>query len=99
MAAISREDIVEIAQLARLHLEDGELERIQHELGTILEHFAALSAVDTTDVAPMTHAVAVDARLRADETAPSLGADVALRGAPARDGDLFVVPAILPGAE
>ena len=99
MPAISREDIVEIAQLARLHLEAAELERMQHELGAILEHFAALARVDTAEVAPMTHAVPVDLRLRADEPAPSLPAEVALRGAPARDGDLFVVPAILPGAE
>ena len=83
--------------LARLHLDPSELARMQNELGAILEHFAALAQVDTTDVAPMTHAVPMDLRLRPDEPAPSLPASEALRGAPAKQDDMFVVPAIIPG--
>jgi aspartyl-tRNA(Asn)/glutamyl-tRNA(Gln) amidotransferase subunit C len=94
---LTRKEVEDIALLARLHLEPVELARMQAELGAILEHFGAIAAVDTTDVAPMMHAVPMDLRLRADEPAPSLAPDEALRAAPARDGDLFVVPAILPG--
>ena len=99
MPGVSREDIVEIARLARLHLEAAELDRLERELGAILDHFAALANVDTTDVVPMTHAVPMDLRLRADVVLPSLPTDVAMRAAPARDGELFVVPAILPEGE
>ena len=97
MAALTRKEVEEIALLARLHLEPAELAALQDDLAAILEHFTAIAAVDTTDVVPMTHAVPMDLRLRADEPAPSLASADALRGAPARDGDLFVVPAILPG--
>jgi aspartyl-tRNA(Asn)/glutamyl-tRNA(Gln) amidotransferase subunit C len=92
MPALTRKEVEEIALLARLHLEPEELERMQHELGAILEHFGALAAVDTTGVPAMTHAVPMDLRMRVDAAEPSLPAEVALSGAPRREGDLVVVP-------
>jgi aspartyl-tRNA(Asn)/glutamyl-tRNA(Gln) amidotransferase subunit C len=97
--ALTRKEVEEIALLARLHLEPAEIERMQEELGAILEVFGALAAVDTANVVPMTHAVPMELRLRVDEPEASLPAEDALRGAPARKDDLFVVPAIIPGAE
>jgi aspartyl-tRNA(Asn)/glutamyl-tRNA(Gln) amidotransferase subunit C len=99
MGTLTRNEVEEIALLARLHLEPDEIERMQRELGAILEHFGALAAVDTQGVAPMTHAVPVELALRADIAEPSLSAADALRAAPRRDGDLIVVPAIIPGSE
>ena len=95
MPALTRKEVEEIALLARLHLDPDELDRMQNELGAILEHFVALAQVDTTDVSPMTHAVPMDLRLRPDEVAPSLPTSEALRGAPAKQDDVFVVPAII----
>lgn len=92
MPALTRNEVEDIALLARLHLEPDEIERMQHELGAILEHVAALAAVDTEGVPALTHAVPVDLRLRADQPEPSLAAEVALAGAPRRDGELIVVP-------
>jgi aspartyl-tRNA(Asn)/glutamyl-tRNA(Gln) amidotransferase subunit C len=97
MPSLPRTEVEQIALLARLYLDEAELVRMQAELGAILEHFTALAAIDTDGVPPLTHAVPQDLRLRADEAAPSLPAEQALRGAPARDGDLFVVPSIIPG--
>ena len=99
MAQLTRKEVEEIALLARLHLEPQELEALQDELGAILAHFRTIAVVDTHGVAPMTHAVPMDAPLRPDVPAPSLPAAEALRAAPRRDGDLIVVPAILPGSE
>lgn len=99
MATLTRKEVEEIALLARLHLEPDELDRMSEELGAILSHFRTIALADTTDVPPMTHAVPVDAPLRADVVLPSLPVDEALRGAPKRDGDLIVVPAIIPGSE
>jgi aspartyl-tRNA(Asn)/glutamyl-tRNA(Gln) amidotransferase subunit C len=92
MPALTRKEVEEIAVLARLHLEPEELERMQHELGAILEHFGALAAVDTTGVPPMTHAVPMDLRMRLDVSEASLAPETALAGVPKRDGDLMVVP-------
>lgn len=97
MASLSRGEVEQIALLARLHLEDSELDSMTSELGAILEHFQAIAVVDTTGIPAMTHAVPMDLRLRGDAVEPSLPAEVATGSAPARDGDLFVVPAIIPG--
>lgn len=99
MPTLTRKEVEEVALLARLHLEPTELEQMQQELGAILEHFGALAQVDTTDVQPMTHAVPMDLRLRPDEVAPSLSVEEALRGAPAKQDGVFVVPAIISGGE
>jgi aspartyl-tRNA(Asn)/glutamyl-tRNA(Gln) amidotransferase subunit C len=97
VASLERKEVDEIALLARLHLDETERRAMQEELGAILEHFAVLASVDTADIAPMTHAVPMDLPLRDDNVMPSLPVDEALRGAPKRDGDFIVVPAILPG--
>ena len=94
---MTRAELEQLALLARLHLEPAELDQIASELGIVLEHFSELAAVDTTDVPAMTHAVPLDLRLRPDVALPSLSVDDALRAAPARAGDEFVVPAIIPG--
>jgi len=94
---LTRKEVEEIALLARLHLDDDEVVTMQGELGAILEHFGVMASVETTDVPPMTHAVPLELPLRPDVVVPSLTSDEALRGVPKRDGDLIVVPAILPG--
>jgi aspartyl-tRNA(Asn)/glutamyl-tRNA(Gln) amidotransferase subunit C len=99
MPALTRKEVEEIALLARLHLESDEIERMQTELGAIIDYFSTIAVVDTDGIAPMTHAVPTTMMLRPDEPAPSLPVEDALRGAPKRDGDLIVVPAIIPGAE
>lgn len=98
MPALTRKEVEEIALLARLHLEADELQRMQDELGAILEHFAVIAQIDTSGITPMTHAVPMDGPLRPDEPQPSLPVDEALAATPKREGDLIVVPAIIPGA-
>jgi len=98
MAALTREEVLEIALLARLHLDDDEVDRLQGELSSILEHMEALRAVKT-EVEPMTHAVPMGLRLRPDEVEPSLPAEEAVRQAPDHAGDLFQVPHIIKSSK
>jgi len=98
MASLTRKEVEEIAFLARLHLDAPELASMETELGAILEHFGSIAAVDTTGVEPMTHAVPIELPMRADVVEPSLDVADALRAVPKRDGDLIVVPSIIPGA-
>lgn len=94
---LTREEVEEIALLARLHLEPDEIERMRVDLGAILDYFKTLAEVNTDGVVPMTHAVPMDLPLRADVVQPSLSVEDALAGAPAKTHDLFVVPSIIPG--
>jgi aspartyl-tRNA(Asn)/glutamyl-tRNA(Gln) amidotransferase subunit C len=101
MSTLTRKEVEEVAMLARLHLEPDEVDRMQADLGAILDHFATLAQVDTSGIAPMTHAGAAAniMVLRADVCEPSLDVAVALRAVPKRDGDLIVVPSIIPAGE
>ncbi len=96
--ALTREEVAEIAQLARLALSDAELDALRGELAAILDHVAALREVDTTGVEPMTHAVPTTLRLRPDTSGPSFPAEVALADAPATKDGCFEVPAIIKAA-
>ncbi len=97
MAELSLDDVAEIAHLAMLTLSAEEAERMRVELSAILEVMAELAAVDTSGVAPMTHAVPMELRLRADLAEPSLPVEVALAGAPSHSDDKFVVPVVIGG--
>lgn len=95
---LTRDDVLAIARLARLHLEPDEVDRLRGELSAILVHMDALRDVDTSGVEPMTHAVPMRLRLRADEPTGALSVDEAVGQAPDRAGDLFQVPHILKTA-
>ena len=51
MAEISREDVLHVAHLARLHLSDEEVDRMQAQLSNILEAIETLRDVDTSQSA------------------------------------------------
>lgn len=95
MAELTAEEVAEIAQLAMLALSPEEAETMRKELSAILESMVALAAVDTSAVAPMTHAVPMDLRLRPDLVEPSLPVHIALGAAPKRKDDAFVVPVVI----
>jgi aspartyl-tRNA(Asn)/glutamyl-tRNA(Gln) amidotransferase subunit C len=94
---IDAEQVRHIAQLARLSLTEGELERFSEQLGEILDHFERLQAVDTAGVEPLSHPHAVVDALRADEPGACLGAERALASAPEQADGLFKVPRVLGG--
>lgn len=96
---LTREEVEELAVLARIALTADEVDTLRGELTAILAHMAVLRDVDTTGVEPMTHAVPLTLRLRPDVPGPSLAQDVALAGAPATADGHFVVPAIIPGSD
>ena len=92
---LTRRDVVEIARLARLELTEDEIESLGSDLAAILEHVAVLQSLDTDGVPPMTHAVPMNLRLRADEVGESLPVETALGAAPQHAEDHFQVPNII----
>lgn len=53
-SSIDKKELEHLASLARLELDPKEEEKLLSDLGTILEHFKELQALDTTNVEPMT---------------------------------------------
>jgi aspartyl-tRNA(Asn)/glutamyl-tRNA(Gln) amidotransferase subunit C len=89
---IDREQVLHVARLARLQLEDDEVERMAGELSQILGHVERISELDLEGVEPTSHVVEVTDALRPDEPRPCLDREVALAAAPARTEDGFLVP-------
>ncbi len=90
--AITREDVLHVAKLARLELTEEEVERLTGELDAILAAVGKVAELDLADVPPTSHPLAVVNAWGEDEPRPSLELDEAFANAPARDGDLFRVP-------
>ncbi len=90
--AITREEVLHVAKLARLELTDEEVARLTEELGAILEAVGKVSELDLEDVPPTSHPLALVNAWRDDEPRPSLSLDDVFANAPDREGDLFRVP-------
>lgn len=92
---LRREDVAHLAHLARLELTDAELDIYAEQLDVILHSVATVSALDTTDVPPTTHAVPLTNVFRADVVREGLSQQAALAAAPAEEANRFRVPQIL----
>ena len=97
MATLSRADVEHVAHLARLGLTEDELARLEGQLNHILDQYAKLAEVDTDAIPPTAQTIELENILREDVARPSMDPERVLANAPARDGDFFVVPAILGG--
>ena len=91
--AISRDEVVHVARLARLELTDEELDRFAGQLDAILEAVGKVSELDLSEVEPTLHPLALSNVWAEDEPRPSLEVEEALANAPDREGDAFRVPA------
>ena len=92
LAVIDREEVLHVAQLARLALSEEELEPMARELSVVLDHVAKIGELALDGVAPTSHVVELTGALRADEPRPCLPREVALDQAPEVGGDGFLVP-------
>jgi len=94
---LTRDEAAKVAKLARLKLDDDELDRLTSQLAQVLDYVAILDEVGTDDVDPMAHAAELSNVFREDDVQPSLSREDALANAPKTDGRCFLVPAILDG--
>ena len=84
-----------IAHLARVAVEDKEVEHLQSEINAILSFVEALGAVDVEGVEPMTSVMPMVLRLRKDEITDGYIADDVVANAPEREDHFFVVPRVV----
>ena len=90
--AITREQVLHVARLARLDLSEEEVARLQEQLSAILEAVSKVSELDLDDVPPTSHPLDLVNVLRPDEPRPSLPLDDVFANAPEREDDAFRVP-------
>ena len=93
--SIGIEEVTKVAKLARLRLEESDLERFAGQMDDILAYMETLGTVDTTGVEPLYSPVEHATVTRPDAVAKTCTRDEILRNAPATDGQFFVVPKIV----
>jgi aspartyl-tRNA(Asn)/glutamyl-tRNA(Gln) amidotransferase subunit C len=88
-------EVEHIAYLARLRLTDEEKRRYSEQLSAILDYFAQLQTVDTSDILPTSSVLPPRSLLREDEPRPGLSREVLLSNAPDVEEGQFRVPPVL----
>ena len=94
-AMIRKEELEHIAWLARIELSEAEKELFEQQLSSILDYFAVLDELDTTDVEPTYHVIGITDVIREDEPKEALSQAEVLRNAPKKEEGYFKSPRIL----
>ena len=92
--AITREDVVHVARLARLAIPEDEIERVREELSAILDAVGKVAELDLANVEPTSHPLELVNVWADDEPRPSLAREDALANAPDPADGAFRVPAV-----
>ncbi len=93
--AISRDEVLYIARLARLEFDEKKIEEFTHQLGRVLDYINKLKELDVEGVEPSYHVLDLVSVMRKDEVKEGLSNEEALANAPdAKDG-FFRVPKII----
>ncbi len=93
--ALDQKTVKQIALLARIRVEDAELESMSQELTRIIDWVEQLREVDTEAVEPMTSAVELELRRRPDRITDGGDAERIVGNAPAPANGFFTVPKVL----
>lgn len=92
---INRSQVEQVAKLARLALEEEELNALTGQMDAILGYVEKLNSLNTDGIVPTAHAVPMENAFRADEVKPSIGVEKALQNAPAAGNGCFKVPRVI----
>jgi aspartyl-tRNA(Asn)/glutamyl-tRNA(Gln) amidotransferase subunit C len=90
--AISKEEVLHVARLARLELTDEEVAKFQEQLSAILEAVSTVAELDLSDVPPTAHPLEIQNAWDEDVPHACLTHDETFANAPDREGDYFRVP-------
>ncbi len=92
---VSREEVIKVANLARLRLREEEIDKFQNDLNNCFNYFDQLREVDTEGVEPLHHLLDLRNVVEADEPGECLPRDIALRDAPDRTEEFFRMPRVV----
>src|SRR5262245_44717612 len=95
MARLTRADVEHVARLARLALDDDEVEQFTRQLAVILDHADQGASLAAPCGLPSAHPLPLGNVFRADEPRPCLDRDEVLAAAPEAYEGQFRVPRIL----
>lgn len=92
---ITKKEIVHVANLARLDLDEESIGKFAVQIDNILQYVDMLNRVDTEGVAPTSHAIFLTNAFREDKVREHLDRSKALANAPEKEDGNFVVPKVI----
>jgi aspartyl-tRNA(Asn)/glutamyl-tRNA(Gln) amidotransferase subunit C len=92
---ITKEEILYVAQLARLELDAAAIEKFVDQIGTVLDYVDQLKSADTEGVRPTSHAISRTNAFREDAQSGHLDPAAALSNAPEKENGSFIVPKVV----
>ncbi len=92
---ISKDEVVTVANLARLELNEASLDRFAKQIGNILEYVDTLNGIDTEGITPTSHAIPLTNAFREDQAVETFDRERALSNAPENDDENFIVPRVV----
>ena len=93
--SISPEEVLNIANLARLQIKQDEVEQYATDLSNIIGLVEQMNAVDTQDILPMAHPLDAVQRLRDDKVTEENQRDKFQTIAPSAEKGLYLVPKVI----
>jgi aspartyl-tRNA(Asn)/glutamyl-tRNA(Gln) amidotransferase subunit C len=93
--SLTKDQVQQIAVLARLKVDDDELAETVDKLSRIVDFVDQLARADTSDVIPMAHPLDVAQRLRADEVTEPNDRDHVQENAPSTQDGMYLVPKVI----
>lgn len=93
--ALDKQTVYRIGRLARIHIDESEVERYVAELSSIISFVERMNQVDTDNVAPLSHPQDRVLRLRDDEVTEQVRREALQAGAPATEDGLYLVPKVI----
>jgi aspartyl-tRNA(Asn)/glutamyl-tRNA(Gln) amidotransferase subunit C len=92
---ITEDEVLYVADLARLDLDEAAIDKFAGQIGTILDYVDKLNEVDTEGIRPTSHAISLTNAFREDEQKEHLDRDKVLENAPEKEEGSFIVPKII----
>jgi aspartyl-tRNA(Asn)/glutamyl-tRNA(Gln) amidotransferase subunit C len=93
--SLTKQQVQHVATLARLQLEDGEIDDVVDKLSRIVDFVDQLQSAPTDDVVPMAHPLNMSQRLRADDVTEPDQRDLAQQHAPSTEEGYYLFPKVL----
>jgi aspartyl-tRNA(Asn)/glutamyl-tRNA(Gln) amidotransferase subunit C len=91
---ITKDEVLHVANLARLELSEDAIVTFAGQIDKILAHVDSLQKVDTQGVVPTSHAISLTNAFREDEVRAPLEEVLSLANAPEKEDGSFIVPKV-----
>ncbi|MBU0993616.1 MAG: Asp-tRNA(Asn)/Glu-tRNA(Gln) amidotransferase subunit GatC [Proteobacteria bacterium] len=92
---ITKDEIIHVANLARLELNEDVIDKFCNQVGQILDYVDTLNQIDTKNVSLTSHASSSTNAFREDIEIESIGMEQGLANAPGKEDGCFIVPKVI----